>query len=687
MTVSSILAKAGPFTGNDVTVVYPFTFKVFVKADLRVVFTDAGGVESDLVLDSDYSVALNADQNASPGGSITYPLVGAPLTTTEKLTLVSNVPDLQLTDITNAGGFFPQVVEDMSDKRTILSHQIREALDRAFKFAVSDGVLSTDLPSAASRANKFLGFDSLGNILLATISAGTILFSPTSQFFNGTGAQTAFTLSSAPGSANALIVAISGVVQKPNTDFTVAGTTLTFTTAPAIGVNNIAVQNFGVAGVVNAAGASQVSYTPPFAGGVLRTQESKNTDSVHIKDFGAVCDGVADDTAAVLAAVAALTPGGTVRYSGTPLLSANVTISKKLRLVGEGGLGTSLSDLPASYFIKKSTMTTPAITVIEDGVILQGGGVVGQVGNAGDNIVITANGVLALYVTSMRAGQDGFRHGSDIAGNNANGVLLVMCHADSNVRHGFFTRDFNSNNNVSTWLNCAARLNGGDGFRNGIAGSAAQGSNNKYINGIGESNTGQGINIIGGAGNHIDGGDYEANVAGQVLIGVDAVQTTLSNHRAAFTLVDNSITTIRLDNMIQKEGLWVPVLAGSTTPGVQTYGEQLGTWKRVGGMIHISWRIGLTAKDAATAGSMRITGLPFAFAGGVNNLVGCSIAQWGQITFPANYHHLQAQILNANNFISLVRGGSGQTAAFVAAAEIGATTQCHGSAWYPIATL
>jgi len=39
-----------------------------------------------------------------------------------------------------------------------------------------------------------------------------------------------------PGSANAIIVSVGGVVQNPGTDYTVAASTLTFTTAPASGL-------------------------------------------------------------------------------------------------------------------------------------------------------------------------------------------------------------------------------------------------------------------------------------------------------------------------------------------------------------------------------------------------------------------------------------------------------------------
>jgi len=60
-----------------------------------------------------------------------------------------------------------------------------------------------------------------------------------SSSFNGS--TTAFTLQVAsqnvsPGSANAIIVSLGGVVQNPGTDYTVAASTLTFTTAPASGL-------------------------------------------------------------------------------------------------------------------------------------------------------------------------------------------------------------------------------------------------------------------------------------------------------------------------------------------------------------------------------------------------------------------------------------------------------------------
>ena len=83
--------------------------------------------------------------------------------------------------------------------------------------------------------------------------------------FSGDGSTTAFTLTYAPASTTSIVVAVSGVVQNPNT-YSVSGSTLTFTGAPPSGTNNIAVLFLGlpsIVGVPNAAtvGISQLSAT------------------------------------------------------------------------------------------------------------------------------------------------------------------------------------------------------------------------------------------------------------------------------------------------------------------------------------------------------------------------------------------------------------------------------------------
>ncbi len=67
-------------------------------------------------------------------------------------------------------------------------------------------------------------------------------FTSGTDYFNGTGSQTAFTLSRSVNSVNDIQVTVNNVVQQPNDAYTVSGTTLTMTSAPSSGTNNVYVR-------------------------------------------------------------------------------------------------------------------------------------------------------------------------------------------------------------------------------------------------------------------------------------------------------------------------------------------------------------------------------------------------------------------------------------------------------------
>lgn len=77
------------------------------------------------------------------------------------------------------------------------------------------------------------------------IDVGTAVpVSFTTELFSGNGSQTVFTLAQAPAYPDGLFVSISGIIQRPNVDFSVSGTTLTFLIAPPpAGTQNILVRN------------------------------------------------------------------------------------------------------------------------------------------------------------------------------------------------------------------------------------------------------------------------------------------------------------------------------------------------------------------------------------------------------------------------------------------------------------
>jgi len=64
-------------------------------------------------------------------------------------------------------------------------------------------------------------------------------FIPAVDYFNGTGSATAFTLSKPVASVAQVQAVISNVVQNPSDAYTVSGNTITFTSAPPTGTNNV----------------------------------------------------------------------------------------------------------------------------------------------------------------------------------------------------------------------------------------------------------------------------------------------------------------------------------------------------------------------------------------------------------------------------------------------------------------
>lgn len=155
MSISSSTRKAGPFACNGSTVAFPFAFKVFTTADVRVVLTDSNSVESDLALGTNYTVALNADQDANPGGTVT---TTATYATGYKITLTSQVQNLQPVTLTNQGGFYPKVINDALDRLTIMAQQLAEQVGRAVKTSISSSStpdqLLSDIGTAVTNASN-----------------------------------------------------------------------------------------------------------------------------------------------------------------------------------------------------------------------------------------------------------------------------------------------------------------------------------------------------------------------------------------------------------------------------------------------------------------------------------------------------------------------------------------------------
>lgn len=260
MSVSNTASKAGPYTANGSQTAFVFNFKVFSKNDLRVVKT-VSGVESDLVVDTDFTVAFNPDQSVSPGGTITT------TTTFAAGILVTIVPNLAATQQASLTNYRPNVIEDALDRLTILIQQLAEKVSRSVQTNVSSSILPSDLMS----------------------------------------------------SLNASIASAQTYASDAATSATAASTSA---------ANAAATSAAFLSGISLPTGASLIGVEQPFIGAVARTVQLKQTESVSVKDFGAVGDGVVDDTVAIqkardylasqAVAPALIFPAGTYKYSASP---------------------------------------------------------------------------------------------------------------------------------------------------------------------------------------------------------------------------------------------------------------------------------------------------------------------------------------------------------------------------------
>jgi len=153
MTIASETRKSAIFTGNDVTDTFAFAFKVFTSSDVTVIRADAAGAETTLVLDTDYTVSLNANQDTNPGGDV---VLSAALATGYSLVITSDVEALQSTNLTNSGGFYPSVINSALDRLTILVQQLKENVGRSVKASITSGtdpdVLLASIETSESNA-------------------------------------------------------------------------------------------------------------------------------------------------------------------------------------------------------------------------------------------------------------------------------------------------------------------------------------------------------------------------------------------------------------------------------------------------------------------------------------------------------------------------------------------------------
>lgn len=266
--------------------------------------------------------------------------------------------------------------------------------------------------------------------------------------------------------------------------------------------------------VVSGVNAEDVVYDPPFTGGVATNVEAKLAQTVSVKDFGAVGDGVTDDTAAIQAAI-------------------------------DAAAGKTLYINDGIYIVSPLTAVSNSTIVFDPAATLQAKAGYG----ANDRL-------LNIYAVSNVT----------IHGNHANIVMNKAEYTTGEQRHGVIIR---TSSNV-TINDLHVSDTGGDGFYIGSTDSASASTNISLNNCFSDNARRNGLSIVSGDGVYINGGEYsntngtspefgidiEANGSGESLKNINIIGVRTANNALGgiqIVLGDYGLTTkndvsINIDN-------------------------------------------------------------------------------------------------------------------------------------------
>lgn len=195
---------------------------------------------------------------------------------------------------------------------------------------------------------KFVVEDSASALIgtfddLVGINSNFVNFTNKQELQTATAGQTVFNLTTmqyAPGTNN-LTVFVDGVNQYgPGAQYAYVETdsdTVTFVSGLHVGASvKFTTSQLNTSGGID---AEQVSYNPPFVDAVSTNVEAKLAQTVSVKDFGAVGDGVTNDAAAIQAAIDYVfsANGGEVYVPfGTYICSSTITLKNNVKIYGDG---------------------------------------------------------------------------------------------------------------------------------------------------------------------------------------------------------------------------------------------------------------------------------------------------------------------------------------------------------------
>lgn len=164
MAVETETTYNGPLLANGVTTEFPFTFRV-MAADEVAVMTRDDGVDT-IVPSLDYTVVLEGDD----GGTVTFDT--APADGLE--VFISSEPAFtQLIEFENGSRWLAGPVNEANDRATVRELWLKDRSERSILAPLGE-TPDLILPTPSNRADKLIGFDGTGGLLVSVDHAALI---------------------------------------------------------------------------------------------------------------------------------------------------------------------------------------------------------------------------------------------------------------------------------------------------------------------------------------------------------------------------------------------------------------------------------------------------------------------------------------------------------------------------------